>query len=142
MACKDDDEDFSDLKKSLVVDNFMIQQAVCMTVPKMLLKLSGFESHFMFISDTPMANKLFEKGRQDVLDLELYEEVLFKKSYESLICEAILCVVRYKKGKITKPRLTTVAAIKCTPFFAMQSELDELTFVRLYQLPCKLFYCF
>lgn len=140
MASTGDFKDYSKLDKAAVCDKLMIAQDNCVSVTQMLLNLSGFGSKYFFISDADMADNLFAKARQDVHNMKLYEEVLYEKSYDSVISEAHLCIVRYKKGKAKKARLAVVGVIKATPFFGMQTDLDNLTFFRLIHIPCKFFF--
>lgn len=134
--------DFSKLNKATVCKKLMIGENNCSSVSQMLLKLSGFDSELIFLSDPVMAENLFVKARQDVFDMKLYQEVLFEQSHSDLICEAHLSVVRYKKGKVSKPKLAVTAVIKVSPFFSMQTEMDDLKFLRLFHLPCKFSFFF
>lgn len=71
------------------------------------------------------------------LDMKLYQEFLFETNYQSIICKSYLCVAHYKKGKYTEPRLAVAATMEVTPFFGMQTEMDNWTFIRLFHLPCQ-----
>lgn len=138
MACQNEESDFSKLDKETVCKKLMVCQSKCVTVAKMLDLLAGVSTDFIFLSDPIIADNFFRKAQQDVLDMKLHQEVLFEDSHQSVICEANLCIVCCKKGKNTKARLCVAAAIKVTPFFAMQTEMDDLTFLRLIHVPCKL----
>lgn len=137
MASFSDETDFSDLEKDIVLEEFMVKEKNCISVPNMLAKLGGYQSAYRFISDTPMAEMLYQKARDDIENLAFYQEIHYTKKHISVISEAILSVVRYKRGDVSRPRLTTVAALKIKPFFGMQSDLANLTFVRFFDLPCK-----
>lgn len=141
MATICDDDDFSMVEKDTVIEHFMIEEKNCMSVPSMLVKLGGYGSFYKFISDTTMAEMIFNKGREDLKNLDLFHDVYFNKKHQSIISEAEISVVHYKRGKMSRPRLTTVAVIMIKPFFAMEWEHSNLTFVRLFHLPCKSINC-
>lgn len=137
MASKDDPYDYSNLKKSDIVDNFLVDSTNCVSVATMLQKLSGTHSQYIFMNDSVMATYIYAQGKEDLCSLAMKHDIFFLDNVKSITSEAVIAVVNYKKVKLRRPRLTTVACLKIQPFLYMGTTMDDLTFLRLYNIPCK-----
>ena len=131
--------DYSDISKEYIKDICMVESRNCLSIGRMLLLLGGSQSQYEFLSDAQLAHSVFEKAKQDIIDLALKHTVLFIKSVDLDNIQAICHVVYYKKSKLQRPRLVIAAAIK----IEHQGKTDKFgnlyTFVRTYHIPCKTF---
>ena len=130
--------DSYNITKEYVKEHCMVDSRNCMSIGRMLLILGGSQSQFEFLSDAQVANAVFSKAKQDIIDLSMRHTVLFIKTVELENVEAICHVVYYKKSKLQRPRLVVVSAIKVQHHGKRDKFGNLYTFVRTYHLPCKI----
>ena len=131
--------DYSGLDIETVKSICLVKEKNCVTVPEILILLSGHESTFEFFADPVLADIIFDFGKQEMIDLSMVNDVYYYDYKEEATYEAYLCVIHYKMSKLQKARLVVVACLKEDYYEPGVARSDMLNFVRMYHLPCKLF---
>ena len=129
--------DYSNLDIDTVKDICVVESKKCITVSEMFQKLSGQNSTYEFISDPVMATKIYDYGRQELVNLSMKHDTYYYNHKEEATYEALCVVVHYKKSKLQNRRLVLVAVMKAIYLEPDRESSNMLTFVRMYNIPCK-----
>lgn len=131
-----ENQDYSNVKQDVVEDHCLVRTKSLGTA-SMMLKLGGLNSQYMFIEDPILAELIYQHAVADLNELVAENDVYFKDEKSEIIYEAVLRVVYFKHESQRVPALTTVGAIKVKPFLGARHPNSELTFVRIFNIPCK-----
>ena len=128
--------DYSDLEKDTVLKYVKIKSDYCLSVSNMLCKLEGIhESHPVF-ADYHLAEAIFEKARDDIMDLAKQHSVYFLDKDRFKNEHLIAGIVLYKKTRLESARMAVVAAIKII-VKASDPEVPTVGYMKAFLLPCK-----
>ena len=129
--------DYSNFTNEQIKDFCVVESRNCMSIGRMLLILGGSQSQFEFLSDASFSQSIYNKAKQDIINLGLSHNVFFFKTVDVGNIQAICQVVYYKKSKLQRPRLVVTAAIMVQHYGKKDRFGNLMTFVRAYHLPCK-----
>ena len=115
---------------------FLCENKNCMSITNMLVKLGGHNAKFEFCSDPNLAEVIYSKGVNDMIALGLDHNIFFFDKKEDSEMQAQLCVVHYKRSKLSRARLVVVGCLRIN-FSKRHGVTSPLIFVRLFHLPCK-----
>ena len=131
-------ENIIKINKKMIREYFLIRKEKCSTVADVLVELGGVYLFHPVLKDARLAETIYEYYRAKLISLSegvegiMYyiDEVSSDDKYNQLICS----VVKAKRKKLQTPRMILRAVIK-----VVVPGPPEVGFVRIYDLPCKVF---
>ena len=135
-----DELDFCDITIEEVKEYCMLSSRNCVSIGRLMLLLSGSQSQFEFLSDPVVAVSIYEKAKQDAINIGMKHDIYYFKEVKAENIEAIAEIVYYKKSKLQRPRLVVVGALKVEYFGKKTDDGLSYTFVRIFHIPCKSHY--
>ena len=80
---------------------FIVESRNYLSVTNMLVHLGGHNAQFEFCSNPNLAVQIYKKGIEDMIELGTEHNIFFFERQKKESIEAQLCVVHYKRNKLS-----------------------------------------